>query len=177
MVQLRLHIWFLAMQSEIPLRVDAAHSPLESSRLEATHTPTEAGRNPLSIRLFKVLGARYDDPETREALEILSGLYAPTFSSKGETRRTVNASLMSDDSDEEEQPSRSLLAAIPPLEKGRTFDDSAARARRNLRKDMEGKLAQSSKMFLAAFSEVNQVCVSHISLPQRNTEYYDLQRI
>src|SRR5258706_7707681 len=34
--------------------------------------------NPLSLRLYKILGARYEDSSMREALEILSEMYAPT---------------------------------------------------------------------------------------------------
>jgi hypothetical protein len=133
---------------------------MDPTRSEAIHSLNEAGRNPLSLRLFKVLGARYDDPTTHEALEILSNLYAPTSSSRGEPKRTnFNNATSSDDSDEEEQVVRPL-PAISLAGRGSLIEDSAARARRNLRKDMETKLAQSSRMFLAAFSEVDQVCVS-----------------
>src|SRR5258706_14800008 len=34
--------------------------------------------NPLSLRLYKILGARYQDSSVRAALGILSGRYGPT---------------------------------------------------------------------------------------------------
>lgn len=145
------------METATHLRVDSATPSLDGN--QTVSTPVESSKNPLSLRLFKVLGARYDDPTTREALEILSDIYAPTSSSgKVEMKRSKVKDAGSDDSDEE-QPVSSF-ASMSVMDKGQTFDDSAARARRSLRKDMENKLAQSSKMFLAAFSEVNQVGMS-----------------
>jgi conserved oligomeric Golgi complex subunit 6 len=125
-------------------------------------TPPIEARNPLSLRLFKVLGARYDDPSTREAIEILSSLYAPAPSTATGTtrprRNTVRSRAdgnISDDTDEERPPALPLISGT--VDKDTASEEVAARARKNLRKDMEDKLAQSSRMFLAAFSEVNQV--------------------
>ena len=125
-------------------------------------TPLLEARNPLSLRLYKVLGARYDDPSTREAIEILSSLYAPAPSTATGTtrprRNTIRSRTdgnISDDSDEERPTALPLSSGI--VDKDAASEEVAARARKNLRKDMEDKLAQSSRMFLAAFSEVNQV--------------------
>lgn len=126
-------------------------------------TPPLEVRNPLSLRLYKVLGARYDDPSTREAIEILSSLYAAPAPSTatGTTRprrntiRSRTDGNISDDSDEERPTALPLSSGI--VDKDAASEEVATRARKNLRKDMEDKLAQSSRMFLAAFSEVNQV--------------------
>jgi len=128
--------------------------------------PIEA-KNPLSLRLYKVLGARYDDPSTREAIEILSALYAPTTPSttlgtarpRRNTIRSRADGNISEDSDEEMPNALSLSNGTE--EKN---EEVAARARKNLRKDVENKLAQSSRMFLAAFSEVNQVGMSRLEV-------------
>ena len=51
-------------------------------------------QNPLTIRLYKVLAANFDDDATKEALETLAELYAPTPSpasakSKGKERASA----------------------------------------------------------------------------------------
>ncbi|KAJ7919033.1 oligomeric complex COG6-domain-containing protein [Mycena leptocephala] len=109
-------------------------------------------RNPVSLRLYKVLGTNFDDDPTREALQTLSELYATSASTvKGkETLQNVE-----EDELEEElvKPGGGvaeelLTEAIP--------GESAARARKNLRRDMEKKLAEGSHQFLKAFGEVDQ---------------------
>jgi hypothetical protein len=99
------------------------------------------------------LGTNFDDDATREALQTLSELYATSASTvKGkETLQNVE-----EDELEEElvKPGGGvaeelLTEAIP--------GESAARARKNLRRDMEKKLAEGSHQFLKAFGEVDQV--------------------
>ena len=43
-------------------------------------------RNPIQLRLRKILGSTYDDPSTREALETLSDLYASQELQPGQRR-------------------------------------------------------------------------------------------
>ncbi|KAJ7293752.1 oligomeric Golgi complex subunit 6 [Mycena rebaudengoi] len=130
-------------------------------------------RNPVSLRLYKVLGTNFDDEATREALQTLSELYATSTIAKGkEALRNVD-----DDELEEEWmksssviPDELLTEAIP--------GESAARARKNLRRDMEQKLAEGSRQFLKAFGEVDQkleelqrhVAVMHASCDEAETQ-------
>ncbi|KAF8583843.1 oligomeric complex COG6 [Ramaria rubella] len=83
------------------------------------------GRNPISLRLYKVLGANYDDAGTKEALETLSAFYTT--------------------------PSTTTTAKV-----GYTPRDTAARARKSLRRDTEARLAEGSQRFLKAFGEVDE---------------------
>jgi conserved oligomeric Golgi complex subunit 6 len=148
------------MESPKILRSSGGDSGTQSGT--SAKTATIEARNPLSLRLYKVLGARYDDPSTREAIEILSSLYAPapptptgTTRPRRNTIRSRADGNFSDDSDDERPTALPLSSGI--VDKDTASEEVAARARKNLRKDMEDKLAQSSRMFLAAFSEVNQV--------------------
>ncbi|KAF7320183.1 Conserved oligomeric Golgi complex subunit 6 [Mycena kentingensis (nom. inval.)] len=105
--------------------------------------PAAKHRNPVSLRLYKVLGTNFDDPATREALQTLSELYAtphPVLKHK-------DAFQPSEDDPFDDPPRLDNVPSEPA---------SAARARRHLRKDMEQKLADGSQKFLAAFGEVDQ---------------------
>ncbi|KAK0502969.1 oligomeric complex COG6 [Armillaria luteobubalina] len=115
------------------------HSFTPSPSSTPSLTPHKASnaaqsRNPVSLRLYKVLGTNFDDEATREALRTLSDLYATPSHGKGKAVQRGGDEL---DGDDEESR-------------------SAAHARRNLRKDMEQKLAEGSRHFLAAFGEVDQ---------------------
>ncbi|KAJ7593358.1 oligomeric complex COG6 [Mycena floridula] len=103
-------------------------------------------KNPISLRLYKVLGTNFDDDATREALKTLSALYAPV-SSKGKEVVVI------DDEDVEDDSAKRTIVS-EPLET--IPGESAARARKNLRRDMEEKLAEGSRHFLNAFGEVDQ---------------------
>ena len=89
---------------------------------------TAKSRNPISTRLYKILSTNFNDESTREALTTLSDLYTAP---KPPTARDAPTY------DDEESP--------------------AVRARKNLRRDMEQKLASGSKEFLAVFGDVDQV--------------------
>lgn len=128
------------------MSVMASHSPDSStsspsrtfslSQSTATHTRALSSRhNPISLRIYKAIGTSFDDPGSREALEIASSFYAP--STKGKEKETA---------DEEVLPERRTL-------KGQT----AAMARKHLRKDVEARLAGGSRKFLEAFGEVDKV--------------------
>lgn len=162
-------------------------TPISASLTQASNfapTPTSATyetRNPLSLRLFKVLGANYDDPSTQEALEILSNLYLPSKrpstgvkgSSVNEKSKESGTKDVSDEPGDESDDDKTTIVDTkstatdakvtanihPKINSNVDFDMEGAinRARRNLRKDMENKLAQSSRKFLTAFAEVNKV--------------------
>ncbi|CCA71103.1 hypothetical protein PIIN_05038 [Serendipita indica DSM 11827] len=127
-----------------------------------------ATRNTLSLRLVKILGSTYDDNTTREALEILSTLYIPPSSrskdattTKRKSRQarveeTVDGALSDESGDEVAPAVNPVPSVVSALDEEQALIEGAAKARKNLKKDMENKLSQTSKMFLAAFAEVNQ---------------------
>ena len=137
-----------------------------SSRIPSLSSPQS--QNPISLRLYKVLSANFDDDATREALDTLAELYAPS-TTKGTKGKEVKTDAEADGDAEEEldvtggsvlKPMGMVAAASPP-----TFDESvagdiAARARKSLRRDVESKLAESSRQFLQAFGEVDKVRAS-----------------
>lgn len=141
--------------------------------------------NPLSLRLYKILGARYEDSSMREALEILSGMYAPSSVSpldagagKGAAtgqsvavatarwsgkvgREAEEAEAESDESEDGTVISAPRTRfAKPTTTDGSGSNDSAVRARKNLKRDVEMKMARSSRLFLSAFREVDKVCLT-----------------
>lgn len=114
-----------------------------------TSTATQA-RNPITLRLYKVLGTRFDDAATKEALQTLSALYAAPTTSKGKDKE-VDVAPEDDRDDEDVNRYHADISVV----------DSAVRARKFLRRDMEQKLAEGSRQFLAAFRQVDQVgCMS-----------------
>lgn len=125
-------------------------------------------QNPLSIRLYKVLAANFGDDETKKALDTLAELYAPTpnpavVKSKGkEVRREKLEDAQDDDSHEEEAAaSEKVVNGGSMLLYETVPGEIAANARKNLRRDVESKLAESSRRFLSAFAEVDKVCSSY----------------
>ncbi|KAF8518194.1 oligomeric complex COG6 [Gautieria morchelliformis] len=108
------------------------------------------GWNPISLRLYKVLGANYDDAGTREALDTLSAFYT-TPTPPGPVSKEVNGNEdASSEADEDgsEVTDRHKMVYTPR--------DTAVRARRSLRRDTEAKLAEGSQKFLKAFGEVDE---------------------
>lgn len=133
------------------------------SRLASTSSPQP--QNPIALRLYKVLGANFDDAATREALQTLSELYAPTSvlhppsKVKDVTRDGDDTHL--DDIEDTEGQSRTAVNGVHVAEP--LPGDIAARARRNLRRDVENRLAESSRKFLKAFGDVDKVCPNSIT--------------
>ncbi|KAJ6626835.1 oligomeric complex COG6 [Mycena sp. CBHHK59/15] len=130
-------------------------SPVVSPSSSTLHFDRKAratqSRNPISLRLYKVLGTNFDDEATREALQTLSELYATSVTVKGkETLRNV------EDEEIDEDLSRPVALVLDGLLTEAIPGESAARARKNLRRDMEKKLAEGSRQFLMAFGEVDQ---------------------
>lgn len=153
-----------------------ASSP--SSRLVAPHITTSSrktsgstqstNRNPLSLRIYKVLGANFDDPSTREAFETLAEYYPPEKSlstaAKPENSKTASGADSDTDADDDTDPwavkwpaKDKATSAVAP-EVGTT----AARARQTLQRDVESILADEGQKFLRAFAEVDKVRVTRL---------------
>lgn len=140
-------------------------SPSHSRSVSPTSVPAARkdswvaqSRNPVSLRLYKVLGSNYEDDATKEALCTLSDLYvtAPSRAINHAQLDLVDGELLLDPDEERianphlDSVSVSVLSESVPGE-------SAARARKNLRKDMEAKVAEGSRQFLKALGEVDEV--------------------
>lgn len=114
-------------------------------------------KNPITLRLYKVLGTNYSDDATREALQTLSDLYYTPTQPSGQREK---------DADEEDdmehaggQFSRTKVPRTDDSFRESVVGESAAKARKHLRRDMENKLAQGSREFVTLFAQVDQVCV------------------
>ncbi|GJJ08446.1 hypothetical protein Clacol_002664 [Clathrus columnatus] len=105
--------------------------------------------NPISLRLYKVLGANYDDPRTRDALETLSTYYAPSHLPTS-TRRA-------DHGENTRGNHLNNASESGKLREVRTYNsgDTATCARKSLRRDTEARLAEGSEKFLKAFGDVD----------------------
>jgi hypothetical protein len=117
-------------------------------------------RNPVSLRLYKVLGANYDDEGTKDALRTLSDFYAPREVASETIKATQEDDDDWDESEDETTPARSSRVtsqAVGPSTP--TAGEAASKARKNLRRDVDRRLAEGSRKFLDAFGEVDQVCV------------------
>ncbi|RDX56370.1 oligomeric complex COG6 [Lentinus brumalis] len=136
-----------------------------SSRISSLSSPQP--QNPISLRLYKVLSANFDDDATREALDTLAELYAPSTSrsTSGSKGKAVKADAEGDGDGDDEydiaggsglKPTGMVAAASAPAVDESVAGDIAARARKSLRRDVESKLAESSRQFLTAFGEVDK---------------------
>ncbi|KAF7966770.1 hypothetical protein HWV62_37065 [Athelia sp. TMB] len=116
-------------------------------------------RNPISLRLYKVLGTNFTDEATKEALRTLSDLYVlppPTTSKADETQHDAD-DFDEDDAEEDGSMQSPFFVPTGPDSFAEAVPgESAVRARKNLRRDMENKLAEGSQQFLKAFGEVDQ---------------------
>ncbi|KZP29030.1 oligomeric complex COG6 [Athelia psychrophila] len=142
-------------------------SPGRGAGAAGTQTQTQV-RNPISLRLYKVLGTNFTDEATREALSTLSDLYV--VPPRDEPLREAAADDWDDDQDgaeEDPAPTNTKAFRAPTgTGTGSRWDgvdvvesvpgESAMRARKNLRRDMENKLAEGSQQFLHAFGAVDQ---------------------
>ncbi|ORY21431.1 putative intra-golgi transport-related protein [Naematelia encephala] len=122
-------------------------SSTPSRTLSRSGTATTARNNPISLRIYKAIGTSFDDPGSREALEIASSFYAPSSSG------TSKGKALSDDElgkEENGEPGSEVVMR-------RTLrGQSAAMARKCLKRDIEGRMAGGSRRFLEAFGEVDQ---------------------
>lgn len=129
---------------------------------------SQGSSNPLSIRLYKVLAANFDDDATKDALNTLSELYSSSPTTSGVPNGKKKAKdVGGDDSDgdEEEDDSegevdsnkRRFGHSVYTVAGETIPGEIAGRARKNLKRDVEAKLAESSRRFLHAFAEVDKV--------------------
>ncbi len=128
----------------------------EIVRRSQTASPSPLARNPVSLRLYKVLGATFEDDATKEALSTLSDLYSPSESTAvlSTTREDAVAPGGVDEIDADSAKD------VPSFLRGAPPSDTAAKARKHLRRDIESKMEEGSLRFLAAFGVVDQVCVT-----------------
>ncbi|KAG8970571.1 Golgi transport complex subunit 6 [Tulasnella sp. 419] len=136
---------------------------LSSARRVASSIPA---RNPIALRLYKVLGANYQDPSTLEALETLSSFYSSspaTESILDETHDHVMVDEPEAAAEDEgiiewnvDRNARNDLRRHTNPNLKNIGTELAGNARKNLRRDLETKLAESSRRFLQAFAEVDQ---------------------
>lgn len=144
----------MSIQVSPPSRSVSYSSP-SSSQSQLQGQGQGQTQNPISLRLYKVLNTTFEDADTKEALRTLSELYAPPASqAKGKEVKLT----------EQEQDRVSLgdleesNGAVGEVGVGENVPgELAARARRSLRRDVENKLAESSRSFLRAFGEVDKV--------------------
>jgi hypothetical protein len=129
--------------------------PLPSPSTPGQGWAAQGARNPVSARLYKVLGARYDDDATRAALRTLSDFYAPAPTPAVPAAHERDAWDESDSEDDAMRPA----PATPALAflRDRPAGDAAKRARTHMRRDVERRLADGSRRFLAAFGDVDDV--------------------
>lgn len=139
----------------------------EIGRRSQTASPSPLTRNPVSLRLYKVLGATFDDEATREALSTLSELYSSSESPD------VRPAATQDDivHDEVDGIDSGKIKDVPGFLQGAPPGDTAAKARKHLRRDIENKLEEGSLKFLATFVSVDQVRVTPILFNLRATPH------
>jgi len=147
--------------------ITAHPPPLSSQNSNRDTTRSTPQPNPILLRLYKVLATNFNDDATKEALKTLSELYAPVLSTgslKGKEIQRDTDEMDDEDAEDDALWGKASVTAtndIVPLES--VPGESAAKARKNLRRDMENKLAAGSRQFLKAFGEVDQVGVVYTS--------------
>lgn len=122
-----------------------------ADRQHASSTPTQ-GRNPITLRLYKILGTSFDDVATREALQTLSEFYSQA-SSSGD--KLPDSDVDGTDGNEFGVVKKSGPSSV-------VSSELAAKARKNFRRDMENKLAEGSQQFMKVLGDVNEVRVAHM---------------
>ena len=126
---------------------------IEVVRRSQAASPSPLARNPVSLRLYKVLGATFEDDATKEALSTLSDLYSPSESPAAVSTSKEDAVLH----DGVDEPDTDSVKDAPSFLRGAPPGDTAAKARKHLRRDIESKMEEGSLRFLAAFGMVDQV--------------------
>ena len=124
-------------------------SPTSQFNINGDRKGVSQPRNPVSLRLYKVLSTNFDDEDTRQALGTLSDLYAtPKAKDTLAVVEELDDEVLNDPVDA--SCASTVLAESVPGE-------SAAKARRYLRRDMENSLTEGSRKFLEALGEVDSV--------------------
>lgn len=118
-----------------PLSASGPSTPSSAAPRRPSSTPS---RNPISLRLYKVLASNFDEPSSLEALKTVSDYYSapPASGADGASASSSTAAA---------------AAAGDPS------TGSASRARKALRDDADERLAQGSRSFLDAFGDVDSV--------------------
>lgn len=116
-----------------------------------------SSRNPVALRLYKILGANFDDEGTRQALNTVSELYGPSSTPHPISQKPVKPSTDSDSDEGQDSIHTQNTFADTFLGSANVPGDTAARARKHLRRDVENKLTEASHKFLKAFGGVDQV--------------------
>ncbi|WWD09169.1 hypothetical protein V865_007291 [Kwoniella europaea PYCC6329] len=117
-----------------------------SLSLSAPTSIPSSRNNPISLRIYKTIGTSFDDQSSREALELASSFYSSSSSTSVEKGKgKADLSVSEQDEDLEGLPRRRTLRG-----------QSAATARKWLKRDVESTLAGGSQKFLEAFAEVDQ---------------------
>lgn len=111
--------------------------PADGSVAVPRRPSSTPSRNPISLRLYKVLASDFDDPSALDALRTVSDYYAAPGGSSGLD-------------DGIQQRAIATTSGDPSL-------GSASRARKALRDDADERLAQGSRSFLDAFGDVDLV--------------------
>ncbi|KAJ3755564.1 oligomeric complex COG6 [Lentinula raphanica] len=159
-----------------PIPRTNSSSSIVSQRKNSSSWASQS-RNPISLRLYKVLSTNFDDETTREALQTLSELYSPSNVNTNTTSQTVQNDQQLEDvllgdsiegvdgvGDEEEKDVQPSGGSSKFTEN--TPGEMAAKARKNLKRDMELRLAEGSRHFLKVLSEVDERLVAlqkHVS--------------
>ena len=136
---------------EVVMSSPSSSSTTSSSSNVKQTLPTQV-KNPVALRLYKILGTSFDDIATREALQTLSDLYVQNNSPEEKPPDPTQEGANSDESGIKKRPAFFNIVS----------GELAARARKNLRRDMENKLAQGSQQFLKTLGEVDDVSFSRI---------------
>lgn len=137
---------------------EIATSPLYGEKDEK-RTLLNPARNPISLRLYKVLGANYDDSRAKEALETLSAYYASPA-----TTLPKQAEHTDYNSSDQIVKHNEVCAR-----------DTAARARKSLRRDIEARLTEGSRRFLKALGGVDDACNSECVLFEPTLTYHETE--
>ncbi|EGN95884.1 hypothetical protein SERLA73DRAFT_162575 [Serpula lacrymans var. lacrymans S7.3] len=121
-----------------PVKTSASPSPF----------PSTNPRNPVALRLRKILGTNFTDEATKDALKTLSELYGVPSQSNGRNEKQVTLESDDEDSSDNERIDSVNLDSLTC--------ETASRARKHLRRDLENKLGEGSHKFLTAFAEVDR---------------------
>ncbi len=125
-----------ALPTTPPTHRQRSSSPSSSSPYAGAQLTS---RNPISLRLWKVIGSTsFDDPSSREALQAVSERYSHApGAANGDTKRR-----------------RYRLQDERPMQ---VTGQAASTARKHFKRDLEAQLSEGSTRFLEAFGEVDRV--------------------
>jgi hypothetical protein len=144
----------------ILIGLDDAHLKMSPTSLplidrQNASSPPVGGKNPITLRLSKILGTSFDDTATREALQTLSDVYAQGGSSGD---KPPDSGVDGTDGDQFGSAKKSGSSFV-------VSGELAARARKNIRRDMENKLAEGAQQFMKVLGAVNEVSIGYPITP------------